>query len=83
MKHLHRSYDQESPTILGARPFPSGTTYSSGAGSGDANLGRQAGRPSLPRYFITWSGHVQACVQGWPSRNRGVFSAVDHERSRT
>jgi hypothetical protein len=26
MKHLHRSYDQESPTILGARLFPSATT---------------------------------------------------------
>jgi hypothetical protein len=43
----------------------------------------QAGRPSLPRYVITWSGHLQACVQGWPSRNRGVFPAVDHDRSRT
>jgi hypothetical protein len=80
MKHLHRSYDQESPTILGARAFPLATIFV-GAGSGDAS--RQAGRPSLPRYFITWSGHVQACVQGWPSRNRGVFSAVDHDRSRT
>lgn len=46
-------------------------------------LGRQAGRFSLPRYAITWSGHVQACVQVWPSRNRGVFPAVDHDRSRT
>jgi hypothetical protein len=26
--------------------------------------GRQVGRLSLPRYFSTWSGHVQACVQG-------------------
>ena len=33
-------------------------------GSGDVSLGRQVGRVSLPRYFITWSGHVQACVQG-------------------
>jgi hypothetical protein len=46
-------------------------------------LGCQAGRFSLPRYVITWSGHLQACVQGWPSRNRGVFPAVDHYRSRT
>jgi hypothetical protein len=52
-------------------------------GSGDVSLGRKAGRLNLPRYFITWSGHVQACVQGWPSRNRGVFPAVDHDRSRT
>ena len=43
----------------------------------------QAGRLNLPRYFITWSGHVQACVQDWPSCNRGVFPAVDHDRSRT
>jgi hypothetical protein len=81
MKHLHRSYDQESPTILGVRSFPSATTHSFGAGG--SNASRQAGLPSLPRYFITWSGHVQACVQGWPSCNRGVFSAVDHDRSRT
>ena len=47
------------------------------------SLGRQVGRLSLPRYFITWSGHVQACVQGWPRCNRGVFPAVDHDRSRT
>ena len=46
-------------------------------------LGCQTGRLNLPRYFITWSGHVQACVQDWPSRNRGVFPAVDHDRSRT
>jgi len=52
-------------------------------GSGGVSLGRQVGRLNLPRYFITWSGHVQACVQGWPSRNRGVFPAVDHDRSRT
>jgi hypothetical protein len=49
----------------------------------DVSLGRHAGRLNLPRYFITWSGHVQACVQGWPSRNCGVFPAVDHDRSRT
>ena len=48
-----------------------------------SRLDCQAGRPNLPRYVITWSGHVQACVQGWPSRNRGVFPAVDHDRSRT
>jgi len=46
-------------------------------------LSRQVVRPNLPRYFITWSGHLQACVQDWPSRNRGVFPAVDHDRSRT
>ncbi len=44
---------------------------------------RQAVRFSLPRYFSTWSGHMQACVQDWPSCNRGVFPAVDHDRSRT
>lgn len=49
----------------------------------NGHLGRQVGRLSLPRYFITWSGHVQACVQDWPIRNRGVFPAVDHDRSRT
>ncbi len=49
----------------------------------DVSLGRHAGRLNLPRYFITWSGHVQACVQDWPSCNRGVFPAVDHDRSRT
>jgi hypothetical protein len=61
-------------------------TLGSVSGQHQANgvsLGRQAGRLSLPRYFITWSGHVQACVQGWPSRNRGVFPDVDHDRSRT
>lgn len=54
------------------------------AGQGAARgLGPQARRISVPRYFITWSGHVQADVQGWPSRNCGVFPAVDHDRSRT
>jgi hypothetical protein len=24
---------------------------------------RQVGRLNLPRYFSTWSGHLQACVQ--------------------
>jgi hypothetical protein len=48
-----------------------------------AALGHQTRRFNVPRYFITWSGHVQACVQGWPSRNCGVFPAVDHDRSRT
>ena len=57
--------------------------YVNRPGNGDVSLGRQAGRLNLPRYFITWSGHVQACVQGWPSRNRGVFPAVDHDLSRT
>jgi hypothetical protein len=82
MKHLHRSYDHESPTILAASPFPprrNTSIHSRTSTSGQ----RQAGRLSLPRYFITWSGHVQACVQDWPSRNRGVFPAVDHDRSRT
>jgi hypothetical protein len=51
--------------------------------SAPPRLGCQAGRLNLPRYVITWSGHLQACVQGWPSRNRGVFPAVDHDRSRT
>ncbi len=49
----------------------------------NGHLGRQVGRLNLPRYFITWSGHVQACVQDWPIRKRGVFPAVDHDRSRT
>jgi hypothetical protein len=44
---------------------------------------RQVGRLNLPRYFSTWSGHLQACVQDWPSCNCGVFPAVDHDRSRT
>jgi hypothetical protein len=46
-------------------------------------LGGQARRLNLPRYAIKWSGHVQTWVQGAPSRNRGVFPAVDHDRSRT
>ena len=89
MKHLHRSYDQDSATILGPRPFPytllngDAPADPEGSGRGDASLGRQAGRLNLPRYFITWSGHLQACVQDWPSCNRGVFPAVDHDRSRT
>jgi hypothetical protein len=33
----------------------------------------------MPQYFITWSGHVQADVQGWPNRNCGVLPAVDHD----
>jgi len=45
--------------------------------------GRQFVRLNLPRYFITWSGHLQASVQDWPSLNRGVLPAVDHDRSRT
>lgn len=45
--------------------------------------GHQFDRLNLPRYFRTWSGHVQASVQDWPSRNPGVFPAVDHDRSRT
>jgi hypothetical protein len=49
----------------------------------DVPVVRQAGRLNLPRYFITWSSHVQACVQGWPSHNSGMFPAVDHDRSRT
>jgi hypothetical protein len=51
--------------------------------SAPPRLGCQAGRLNLPRYVITWSGHLQACVQGWPSRNCGVFPAVVHDRSRT
>jgi hypothetical protein len=42
-----------------------------------------ARRFRVPRYFITWSGHVQAGVQSWPSCNCGEFPAVDHDRSRT
>jgi hypothetical protein len=45
--------------------------------------GRQVRLFSPPRYIVTCSGHVQACVQDCPSRNRGVFPAVDHDRSRT
>jgi hypothetical protein len=46
-------------------------------------FGHQARRLTMPRYFITWSGHVQADVHGWPSSNCGVFPAVDQDRSRT
>jgi len=37
----------------------------------------------LRRYGIVRSGQVQAAPQDWPSRNRGVFSADSHDRSRT
>ena len=40
-------------------------------------------RPDPLRYRITRSGQVQVASQGWPSRNRGVFSDDSHDRSRT
>jgi hypothetical protein len=51
--------------------------------SHSARLGRQFRRDRLPRYLVTWSGHVQACVQDWPIRSHGMFVSVDHDRSRT
>ena len=60
------------------------TSRRPGGGPASAGPALASGRPaSWPRYFSTWSGHVQACVQDWLSCSRGVFSVVDHERSRT